>query len=40
MNFLEPATGGVLKTSQYSQESWKPATLFKKMTPRQVFSSE
>ena len=37
MNFLEPATGGVLKISQYSQESWRPATLLKKGSKTGVF---
>ena len=44
MNFSEAATGGVLwkmlflKISQYTQESCRPATLFKK-TPTEMFSS-
>ena len=43
MNFSEAATRGVwrkklsLKNLQYSQESWKPATLLKTDSTRDVF---
>ena len=37
MNCLEAATGDVLKISQYSQESWRPATLLKKGSKTGVF---
>ena len=40
MNFSEAAPEVLNENSQYPQEGCRPATLFKKGTPAEVFSSE